>query len=215
MSAHKQTASPTGLAQAESMCPEAVAAMEQRLLAAFAEHHGRNRRPAGSRATRLRWMASAAALLLSAGAFLGWRVLQVPRPGHGVATALPVVPSTATRTAVPSARPSTIAADNPTVRPSRRPAVRPRPRPAPKVPEIRSVEFVALPGAASLPRFESGSIVRVDLPLSSLAAYGVDISTSGGKGPIKADLLVGQDGEPRAIRLVSHSTPSSFSRSRQ
>jgi hypothetical protein len=83
------------------------------------------------------------------------------------------------------------------------------------VPEIRSVEFVALPGAASLPRFESGSIVRVDLPLSSLAAYGVDISTSGGKGPIKADLLVGQDGEPRAIRLVSHSTPSSFSRSRQ
>jgi hypothetical protein len=84
------------------------------------------------------------------------------------------------------------------------------------VPEIPSVEFVALPGAASLPQFESGSIVRVDLPLSSLAAYGVDISTSGGKGPVKADVLVGQDGEPRAIRLVSRSSsPSSFSRSRQ
>jgi hypothetical protein len=214
MSAHRQSDSPTALAEAESMSPEAVAAMEQRLLVAFAEHHEGSRRP-GGRSARMRWMAAAAALLLSAGAFLGWRVLQVPQSEPGVATALPVMPSTADSTAAPPVRASTSAADDSTVRPSSPAAARPRPRQAPKLPEIPSVEFVALPGAASLPQFESGSIVRVDLPLSSLVAYGVDISTSGGRGPVKADVLVGQDGEPRAIRLVSRSTPTSFSRSRQ
>jgi hypothetical protein len=217
MTTHRDGDSPRALAQAESMRPEAVAAMEQRLLAAFAEHHGRTRRSARVTPTRVRWMAAAAALLLSAGAFLAWSVLQVPRPAPGIATALPVRPSAGSTSAVPPVRPSTMATGDPAVRPSqpRAERPRPRPRPAPKVPDIPSVEFVALPGAASLPRFESGSIVRVDLPLSSLAAYGVDISTSGGKGPVKADVLVGQDGEPRAIRLVSRSIPSSFSRSRQ
>jgi hypothetical protein len=212
MTARRDGDSPTALTQAESLSPEAVAAMERRLLVAFAEHHGRIQGRAGI--TRVRWMAAAAALLLCAGALLGWRVLQVRRPLPGIPTSS-VTPSAVSSRAVPSVPPSTLAAGGPAVRPSRARATRPRPRPAPKVPEIPSVEFVTLPGAASLPRFESGSIVRVDLPLSSLAAYGVDISTSGGKGPVKADVLVGQDGEPRAIRLVSSSSISSFSRSRQ
>jgi hypothetical protein len=211
MTAQKDGDSPTALARAESMPPDAVDAMEQRLLAAFAEHHGRNRWSA--RGTRRRWMAAAATLLLGAGALAGWRLLQHPRPVPGSAQA--VTPPAVSRPATPSVRPSTMAAGGPTVRPSGARTTRLRPRPAPKVPEIPPVEFVALPGAASLPRFESGSIVRVDLPLSSLAAYGVDISTSGGTGPVEADVLVGQDGEARAIRLVSNSSVSSFSRSRQ
>jgi hypothetical protein len=188
--------------------------MEQRLLAAFSEHHGRIQRQVRGTATRVRWMAAAAVFLVCAGALLGWRVLQVRRPAPGVATALPVTPSAVSSKGVPPVRPSRMATGGPAVRSSPARPARLRPRPVPKVPEIPSVEFVALPGAASLPRFESGSIVRVDLPLASLAAYGVDISTSGGKGPVKADVLVGQDGEPRAIRLVSQSIPSS-SRSRQ
>ena len=212
MTAHKDGDSPTALAQVESMSPEAVAAMEQRLLAAFAEHHGRIQPSA--RSTRMRWMAAAAVLLLCTGAGLGWRTWQVRRSVPGIATALPVTPSAVSGMAVPSVRPSTIAGGDPAVRPSPARVVRFRPRPAPKVAQIPPVEFVTLPGAASLPRFESGSIVRVDLPLSSLAAYGVDISTSGGKGPVKADVLVGQDGEARAIRLVSSASIPSFSRSR-
>lgn len=213
MTARGDSDSPTGLAQAESMSPEAVTAMEQRLLAAFTEHHSRTRRSARKTPVRMRWMAAAAALLLCAGALLGWRVMQVRRSVPGVATALPATPSVAS-TAVPSVRPLTPATAGPEVRRSTARPVGRRPRPAPKVSQIPPVEFVTLPGAASLPQFESGSIVRVDLPLSSLAAYGVDISTSGGKGPVKADVLVGQDGEPRAIRLVSQSLPSSL-RSRQ
>jgi hypothetical protein len=212
MTAQRNDDSPTALAQAESMSSDAVAALEQRLLAAFADRHARIQPSA--RGTRMRWMAAAAMLLLCAGALLGWRVLQVRRPVSGSATALSMTPSAVSSRAAPSVRPSTIATVGPAVRPSAARTTRLRSRPAPKVPRIPSVEFVTLPGAANLPRFESGSIVRVDLPLSSLAAYGVDISTSGGKGPVKADVLVGQDGEPRAIRLVSSSSIPSFSRSR-
>jgi hypothetical protein len=213
MTAQRDDDSPTALAQAESMSSDAVAAMEQRLLAAFAEHHARIQPLA--RGARMRWMAAAAMLLLCAGVLLGWRALQVPRPVPGMTTALPVTSPTVSGKVVPSVPPSAVASGGPAVRPSAARTPRLRPRPAPKVPEIPSVEFVALPGAARLPRFESGSIVRVDLALSSLAAYGVDISTSGGQGPVKADLLVGQDGEARAIRLVSSSPIPSLSRSRQ
>ena len=84
---------------------------------------------------------------------------------------------------------------------------------------MQTAGFVTLPGAAELPQFESGTIVRVELPVASLPGYGVDISRAGGTGPVEADVLVGQDGQMRAIRLVtsrtSFSSPSSTSRSQQ
>jgi hypothetical protein len=72
--------------------------------------------------------------------------------------------------------------------------------------------FNTLPGAAGLPEFESGTIVRVGLPMASLPAYGVDISRAGGDGAVEADVLVGQDGQARAIRLVTSQHSSSGSR---
>ena len=69
-------------------------------------------------------------------------------------------------------------------------------------------EFVALPAAERLPRFESGMVVRVELPVTSLPAFGFPI-TPGDRGTaVPADVLVGQDGQPRAIRLVSLQTRS-------
>ena len=78
----------------------------------------------------------------------------------------------------------------------------PRQRPArPQV--VRPARFVALPGTAGLPEFESGTIVRLKLSLASLPSYGVDITRAGSDRPVEADVLVGQDGQPRAIRLMS------------
>ncbi len=74
-------------------------------------------------------------------------------------------------------------------------------RPQPKAP-IQAVGFVPIPSAAGLPAFESGQIVRLGIPVAALPNYGVQIP-SGGESSIQADLLVGQDGQPRAIRLVS------------
>jgi len=50
-------------------------------------------------------------------------------------------------------------------------------------------DFVVLPGASALPRFEHGEVIRVEVPSAA--------------GAIQVDVLVGQDGLARAARLVS------------
>ena len=67
---------------------------------------------------------------------------------------------------------------------------------------VQSFEFMALPGAGGLPELESGSVVRMALPVGALPEYGLDIVTNGAKTTVEADVLVGQDGMARAIRLV-------------
>jgi hypothetical protein len=211
MTAQQQPASGVVRAPDESMSPEMVAAMERRLLEAFAAHHRSAGRSWG------RWVAVAAALMLLAGGFATWhalpgrvpgsRAVTVQAPAAGVAVVAATESPSSIRTGMPER--GTAAAVRPTPSVARRPARRREPEePSPAI-------FVPLPGAAGLPRFESGSIVRVDLPLSSLAAYGVDISAAGGTGPVPTDVLVGQDGEARAIRLAGSSFTLSTSRSRQ
>ena len=51
-----------------------------------------------------------------------------------------------------------------------------------------STEFVAWPGATAWPPFESGELIRIDIPTDA--------------GVVQAEVLVGQDGFARAIRLV-------------
>jgi len=55
-------------------------------------------------------------------------------------------------------------------------------------PASADVQFVLLPGANALPRFEHGQVIRVEIPSSD--------------GIIRADVLIGQDGLARAVRLV-------------
>jgi hypothetical protein len=69
-------------------------------------------------------------------------------------------------------------------------------------PEPVPGEFFVVPGAAALPALESGSLVRMDLPVSMLPSLGVT-PPGGLSGVVKADLIVGQDGLPRAVRLLN------------
>ena len=62
-------------------------------------------------------------------------------------------------------------------------------------------EFVIVPGAAVLPPLESGSLVRMDVPVAMLPALGLT-PPAGSKTAVTADLIVGQDGLTRAVRLV-------------
>lgn len=62
-------------------------------------------------------------------------------------------------------------------------------------------EFVMVPGAAGLPPMESGSLVRMDVPVSMLPSLGVTPPPNPG-ARVRADLIVGQDGLARAVRLV-------------
>jgi len=79
--------------------------------------------------------------------------------------------------------------------------------PAPRT-QIHPSGFVEVPGAAALPPMESGTIVRVALPVTALPAYGIQIIPDFDTYSVEADLLVAQDGMTRAIRLVDDSQTS-------
>ncbi len=62
--------------------------------------------------------------------------------------------------------------------------------------------FVPWPGAAALPDFESGQLVRTELPPSVLPLLGFEMTDAPADGHVVADVLYGQDGLARAVRLV-------------
>ena len=205
------------LARSAEMRPERAARIERELLDAFAEHHAAQAlaRPTRAHARGWAWLAVAAALVAIAAGIesrRAWRGDTDVTLNRVTAQARPPVPASGSVASAGSgsAAPSTsVAPPTPTSRtfissslvsPVRR-------RPA-ESHVVRPSGFVALPGTAGLPQFESGTIVRIELPVASLPAYGVDISPAADDLPVEADVLVGQDGQPRAIRLVTNSSRS-------
>jgi hypothetical protein len=70
--------------------------------------------------------------------------------------------------------------------------------------EQASSEFVPWPGAASLPPFESGALVRTELPAAVLPLLGIVPAKATQGDTVTADVLVGQDGLARAVRLARY-----------
>jgi hypothetical protein len=68
--------------------------------------------------------------------------------------------------------------------------------------EAMPVGFVALPYSQSGVPLENPVIVRMDIKVSELGAFGVQANATGGVERVRADLLVGQDGVARAVRFV-------------
>jgi hypothetical protein len=66
---------------------------------------------------------------------------------------------------------------------------------------FEQTSFVAWPYANAGPPLESGSVKRVDLPVSILPALGLWPPASG-EATVAVEILVGQDGFARAFRLV-------------
>ena len=77
----------------------------------------------------------------------------------------------------------------------------PRVDPAPAETAFDTAGFLPWPGAEAWPPFESGSLVRVDLPVSALVALGLPVPASSVTA-VQADIVVGQDGLARAVRFV-------------
>ena len=211
---------------AEAQNWHAPAEMEQRLLAAFAAQQGQEA-PVTADASGRRWryvLAAAAVLTLAV-----WGIREAARPelqkpratelarnasgataaAGGVATAPPGKPASGEAAAVKPATPrpayakasasARATADKPAGKP-------PNPRTAnPRTANPRtatSVEFVRIPSAIGLPELESGTVLRMELPLTALPEYGLDIAPDAMRTSVEADILVGQDGQPRAIRLI-------------
>jgi hypothetical protein len=193
----------------------APAALEDRLLGQFAAMH-RHASPSQPRghARRAVWYGAAAAAAVVCAAWLG------TRPSIGQPPAAPAVhtdsrdaaPTVAGPDSAATSRAANETARDPTPARAGQHAGR-RPRPATTARgQARPVEFTVLPDALGLPAFESGTIVRVEVPIATLPEYGLKIPPDAARSNVEADLLVGQDGQARAIRLVSE---PDHSRSRQ
>jgi len=193
------------LAEDARMAPASATRIERELLSAFAEHRAAvGTTPSGRRPGVWRsWMAAAAALIAVSASIELWR-FQVGVMVNNV-TKTPSRQDTPALSGSPLVSPKVIQATPPSMPPRRVATARTA---GERGRIVKPAGFVALPGAANLPQFESGTIVRVELAVASLPAYGVDISPAANDQPVEADVLVGQDGQPRAIRLVTSSSRS-------
>ena len=157
---------------------------EQALLAIFDRDWHRSRRPAPV----WTWIAAAG---LAFAAALTWHL--AGPPGSPRASAPLIAVGAPEDEPARTLDPASIAS----------PASRERPAPRPSTPvhsggaqhaDLRldeppdSTEFVTWPGATAWPPFESGELIRIDIPTEV--------------GVVQAEVLVGQDGFARAIRLV-------------
>jgi hypothetical protein len=219
---------------AEAQEWKAPAAMEQRLLAAFAARQESDA-PVGARVATRRWryaLATAALLILAV-----WGIREAGQPGNRRTDEVPAKASApaATEGSAAAAQPRTPpVVSQGTDRASRTPPAvserishasrtatssRTSPRtasPRTRGAEATPVEFMRIPSAIGLPELESGTVLRMELPLAALPEYGLDIAPDAMRTSVEADVLVGQDGQPRAIRLVGVSERvAQDSRSRQ
>jgi len=175
--------------------------VRRRLLEAFAERQVT--KSSASTGRRYRWMQAAAAVVLGIGAVASWFMLGAARPPESLTTSTSAV---AAGPAVVSQQGGQVIKDaaSPPRTPDRAQQRRPHVQRVKATHVIRPEGFVPLPAALGLPDFESGEIVRMEIPLTSLPVYGLEIPPDAHVAPVEADLLVGQDGQPRAIRLVKH-----------
>ncbi|MDE3196674.1 MAG: hypothetical protein KGN84_10040 [Acidobacteriota bacterium] len=73
------------------------------------------------------------------------------------------------------------------------------PRKTPPEPE----PFIPIPYTAPIAPTERAQVMRVELPVAQLIAAGLPIATSDPGAEARADVLVGDDGRARAVRVIS------------
>jgi hypothetical protein len=106
--------------------------------------------------------------------------------------------------------PPPIAAITPTPAPvleTPRPVAIARPR-KPRTAPATEEPFVQIPYTQPLAPWEHGEIMRMELPVAALIAQGFPLVTSDAGAAARADVLIGEDGRARAVRLISISERS-------
>ena len=190
-------------ATAKSLREEGASAqVEQSLRAAFRKQHSAaptfRYAPVRARQWPNRTLLAAAAILLLfllVGAIRQWS----PTERNQKTATTPPAPKESEK---PPERPSPLRRSEPKT--LRLVAAERRTRPAPQrqAASMEDTEFIALASENQLVPLESGQVLRVELPASTLISMGLRITAEDVSKPVPADLLVGQDGLPRAIRFV-------------
>jgi hypothetical protein len=65
-----------------------------------------------------------------------------------------------------------------------------------------ATDFIPLTYGSSLSGTDGGHVVRVELPRTALAQFGLPVNAERSGEPVTADVLLGEDGLARAIRFV-------------
>jgi hypothetical protein len=78
-------------------------------------------------------------------------------------------------------------------------AIYSRPQPA-----LVQADFVAVPYALPIEPNERAELVRVNVPVAALAQWGLPVSSFDPNQRINAEVVLGEDGLARAVRLVSN-----------
>ena len=150
--------------------------VEMRLLREFELRH--RTRKARSAAIFAAWALATAALLFAGVSWWNWRLTQT----HGNISAGNVVKSDTSVPSVTSVTP-TDASEEPTL-----------------IADSGAGDFTLLPG--SLPQeTDDSTIVRVGMQRGALSALGLPVNEERVSDWIQVDLLVGEDGLPKAVRL--------------
>jgi hypothetical protein len=87
--------------------------------------------------------------------------------------------------------------------PRPKPASAPTPAPQPNAAAAPEQPFIPIPYVAPPGPYERVEVVRMDLPVAALLSAGLRVETADPSGFAQADVVVGQDGSPRAVRLIS------------
>jgi hypothetical protein len=183
--------------------------VEDALLAAYREHFGEAVPAPQSRShIPVGMLALAASLVLMLSSYVTYKVLRSSRPETPKQTQSVPVNSPARSAAT---EPANQEAENPkpAVALNAGPAVPAAPRRAipeetPAQGEIAS-DFIPLTSSSDISAMESGQIVRVLLPRTAMASYGLPVNQERADVPVSAQVLIGQDGVARAIRFLSDS----------
>lgn len=175
----------------------APASLEAALTDAFRAQHARKITPF----RKWFWVPAAVAASLVVG--VAWRlsaptaIPDPPRMVASVGTPMPVLRNEPKSEPVrQTVRPKARAASKTrkSVRPPEKFDVAETPRRQPEV-------FVEIPYAPPFSAYDGGQVVRVNMPGSSVRRLGLPVSVD----RVQADVLLGNDGIARAIRLVSNS----------
>jgi predicted anti-sigma-YlaC factor YlaD len=112
----------------------------------------------------------------------------------------------------PPSRLQTVAAISPAVRvtdpPLQEPVSKPVRRHATR-PARDAEPFVAIPYTVPLDPRERAVVMRMEMPVTALAAVGLAVAAPDPLASAQADVIVGEDGRIRAIRLLSISNSNS------
>jgi len=73
---------------------------------------------------------------------------------------------------------------------------------APSQAQEIATDYFPVSYASSLSPLESGRVIRVELPRTALASYGLPMNMAQANGSVKADVLMDDYGAARAIRFV-------------